>query len=526
MGMNRFWISSLITCATALVASASTYELDLSRGAFPGGVETANLNGVLPDISGYKHGFVKTGWTVDRIETRGYVALSPTYTGTDSGCENLLSLPELEIGDGYILCWEARSVYRHFPESYRVMAYPADGGEPVLLAEVNPEDYNWKKRKLSLSAFAGKKVKIGFLCTSQGGYMLALTGIRVAEDVAPTTELQSSDAPDHSDPDFVRALVVDKGTGMWCVNCPSREVVIDDLEDRFGSRLIMLVTHVRDILDNPGYWEALEYNSVPRMMLNRIKASQGGGDANFEEYYDQPTSFGIRIDGPVEIAERNLKVKARVKVSESIDNSGERYRVGYVITGNFYKPGDNKYIQENNCTNPFFGAYYYLPGKIPSALMHYENVTLTSETAFTGIEGSLPASLVPGESYEVSWECVTPTLLDSPEDARVVAFVIDTVTGELMNACALDASTESVVNEAAVISTESLFHITSDGMIQASILPGEEYCLEVFDVAGIRIDLKTGLGTGCDLFEIPDMTGLMIVTLSTPRGNKAIKFIR
>ncbi|MDE6682794.1 MAG: hypothetical protein K2J87_05155, partial [Muribaculaceae bacterium] len=307
---------------------------------------------MVPDQSIYKHGYVTTGWTVDRLDKRGYVALSPTYNASEVACENLLTLPELEIEEGNTLCWEARSVYRHFPESYRVMAYPEDGGEPILLLEVESESYFWKNRGVSLEALSGRKVKFGFVCTSKSGYMLALTGVKVGSNEIPAENPESSDADYAIDPDFIRALVVDKGTGMWCTNCPEGETVIEDLTERFSSRLIVLNTHVQDVLANNPYWEKLEYYSVPRMMLNRIRATEGANANKFTDYYYKGSSFGIRMDAPVEIAGRNMKVNAQVRVSEDIDNPDGRYSVGYVITGNFHDADNVRYQQKNNCTQP------------------------------------------------------------------------------------------------------------------------------------------------------------------------------
>ena len=282
--VTRIQIFSLLVGGSSLMSMASSYELDLSRGIFPGGIETANVNGVLPVDSLYKHGYATTGWTVDRLDNRGYVALSPTYTGKETPCENLLSLPEMEISDDNILCWEARSVYRHFPESYRVVAYPSDGGATVTLTEVEAEDYYWKQHTLLLESLVGKKVRIGFVCTSSSGYMLALTGVRVAYDVEPTSEISSSVMTSESDADFTRALVVDKATGMWCNNCPEGEGAVENLKERFGSRLILLNTHVQDVLANTPYWDNLKYYSVPRMMLNRIRATEGGNAKKFADY--------------------------------------------------------------------------------------------------------------------------------------------------------------------------------------------------------------------------------------------------
>ena len=113
------------------------YNLNLSGGKLPKGVETVNANGQSPKKAAYKRGYTETGWTVDRLYSLGYVAVTPTYTAGEGSCENILTLPSLKIEKEHRLQWKSQSLYSHFPESYRVEAVPADGSAPVVLTEVD-----------------------------------------------------------------------------------------------------------------------------------------------------------------------------------------------------------------------------------------------------------------------------------------------------------------------------------------------------------------------------------------------------
>lgn len=500
----------------------SAYSLNLSNGRFPKDVETTNANGLLPRKTAYKRGYTETGWTVDRLYSLGYVAVTPTYTAGEGSCENTLTLPPLKIEKGYRLMWKAQSVYRHFPESYRVEAVPADGGIPVILAEVETESYSVSPHDISLAQMEGKEVSLRFVCTSSKGYLLALWDVQVAESETEQTPEEEESAG--SDDPFMRKYLVDRGTGMWCVNCPAGDIIMDQFLDLYGDRVVTLNTHVNDVLGNQAYWEELEWYSVPRMMLNRIKATAGTNTNNFSQYYEQPTSFAIRLDKIPAPHGRMLELTAHVSVSEVTDNTDGRYRLGYVLTGDFHEPTNIAFKQSNNCNQPANGPYFYLPSTILPELMYYEDVTLTSDAAFSGIEGSLPASIIPGNDYEVSWQAEVPELLSDPAQARVVAYILDVTTGEIQNTDALRVGDHPTGGAADIHEAESsrILGATREG-VSVRLPAGDAYRLEIHNAAGSLIASHSGISRGYEVVPYQMASGIYIITLTTARTRTSDK---
>ena len=497
-------------------SEAPAYTLNLSGGRLPQNVETANVNGLLPIKAGYKRGYTETGWTVDRLYSLGYVAVTPTYTGDEASCENTLTLPPLKIGNGYRLRWNAQSLYRYFSESYRVEAIPADGGGAVILAEIDAEPHIPTLHNISLAPLEGQEVSLRFTCTSAKGYLLAMWDVQAGEFEAeqPIDEEASTGSEDP----FMRRYLVDRGTGMWCVNCPGGDLVMDELLDLYGDRIVAVNTHVNDALGNQEYWNELDWNSVPRLMLNRIKASAASGANKFIQYYDQPTSFAIRIDEIPAPQGRMLEMTAHVSVSEAIDNGDGRYRLGYVLTGDFHEPTNPRFIQNNNCNQPTAGPYFYLPANIPPDLMYYEDVTLTSAAAFSGIEGSLPASMETGKDYEVRWQAEVPELLSDPSQARVVAYVLDTTTGEVQNSDALRVGEHPDLKAVELRDAEpsAILGATREG-ISIKLTAGEKYRLDIYSAAGSLIGSLSGVSRGYEVVPFQTLPGIYIITLTTAR---------
>ena len=205
----------------------SAYILNLSGGKLPKGVETINANGQLPKKTAYKRGYTETGWTVDRLYNLGYVVVTPTYTAGEGSCENILTLPTLKIEKGHRLQWTSQSLYRHFPESYRVEAVPTDGSAPVVLVEIDSEPYSATSHNISLIPVEGQEVSLRFVCTSSEGYLLAMWDLRVGEFEAEQSP--EEEPPTGTCDPFMRKYLVDRGTGMWCVNCPAGELMMDQL---------------------------------------------------------------------------------------------------------------------------------------------------------------------------------------------------------------------------------------------------------------------------------------------------------
>lgn len=313
---------------------------------------------------------------------------------------------------------------------------------------------------------------------------------------------------------FVRRHIVDKGTGMWCNNCTMGNVRLERLKERLGEEaVITLSTHVNDRLANDPYWSELGFHSLPYFMLDRIRESACDDMAGFDPYYNEPTLFGIWVTSCGLGADKTQAlVSVEVKVAPGVDTSGDRYRVGHVLTADFHDPTAG-YYQQNDVTTVSGYQYYFLPSRIPGALAFFDDVTLTSGSAFKGAPGTIP-EYFPADGGTLDIQLVTPALIPTLAEARLVVFVIDTATGRIMNAAAhrLDrpASVATVDGAApAAPALESLgagrFKVSRAGRLEARDIAGRL-------VAGRHADAGT--------VELPLGPGLYIVTLD---GASAVK---
>lgn len=220
----------------------------------------------------------------------------------------------------------------------------------------------------------------------------------------------------------------------------------------YGDALIGIETHTDDLLSNEVDFKWLKYYAIPYMMLNRIRKTAGENSKSFKDYICMPTEMEIVINRLVENEDGTLTVQATVNTSENFTTSNRTYRVGYEVTKNFSGNDSILYYQKNICNIASYKQYYYLPSRIPYYLCYFPNVSLpsalasdTENIAFTGINESLPTNLEAGKSYECSWDIPMPTGYSDFAGMRVVAYVVDATSQEVINSTAVSIDKDSTV---------------------------------------------------------------------------------
>lgn len=320
--------------------------------------------------------------------------------------------------------------------------------------------------------------------------------------------------------DFARTLLVDKATGMWCNNCPAANILVDDLEAKYGSQVAMVETHVQtnDKLNNMPYWDELHFFSVPSLMLNRIKSTGGGNLEKFDGHYDAPTTVGISCGELTVNGNESVSVTVNTESASDLDNSSDRYRIGYVMTADFQHDG---YYQSNSCNKPADMRYYFLPTKIPGSLLVFRNVSMTSEYAFTGIPESLPAQ-ISASTAATRFTVERPELLENLRDGRLTVYVLDTESGEVLNAAVIPLAQDISGVDDVVSDTQGASLLTSArGTLR--IAAESEWSLAIYDLQGRLCRTESGRGPAEIAASLP--AGIYAARLSADKANASVKLV-
>lgn len=269
---------------------------------------------------------------------------------------------------------------------------------------------------------------------------------------------------------FPRTLLVEEYTGLWCVNCPSGMLQVERMERRFGEQAITVSGHINDLLECAEYRAGITTYSVPWMVLNRNNGTAGDDTSKFEEEYRRSTPAFIEISDYETGDDGMLRATAQVTWAYDLDNSSDRYRLGYMLTHDVVKEDDNEYRQKNGLGTVASERFYYLPSSIKSDLSPNHNVVVSAEDAFSGRPYSLPSSFTGMETAQAQISIVKPEAVDDLADTRLVAYIIDTADGTIVNACAqkLDEAVTSIPVTVAPETDAQEEYYTLQGMRVAS----------------------------------------------------------
>lgn len=606
----------ILSSAGFALSMKADYKLDFSKNKFGEDLTVGRYDNLTPISDHYANGYTDNGWTIERFNGMGRVALSPTHTGVESPCDNRITMSPLTIEEGEYMRWTYRSVHPDFLESFRIEAMVSGEAEPKVIFENKAVRAVARTEIVSLEEFVGKEVTFSFICNSQNKYMLALGSVYIEnptsasfdiENLTPRfqackndtgdgkivlsmlntgksnayTALKCVDAANNEKivnleddwktgelrkiefditlnrnskfdytvygvtPDgksdqllksniyasyFVRNLVVDKGTGMWCVNCPSGIIELEKLQNQFGDNLIALETHIKvgsDTLSNQDYWTQINFQAAPYFKLNRIRTTSYSNTSKFEKYYSDPTRFAIDVTNIREINEDKYEITAKVEAAESLDNSSDQYRIGYVMTSTFFDPTFGYYYQKNS---PLLSLdrFYYLPTNISSELMVFHDVTLGADGAFKGIEYSLPEQIEANMNHSFTWTVDRPKLLEDMKAGRIVAIVLDTKTGIIENATAVylnkasgDSGVENIISEAKT-STIGL-RATADGELTITTNCNADYVLAIYSTDGSLCQHFKGVANGTETVNTSLAKGVYVARLTANNETKTIK---
>ncbi len=297
--------------------------------------------------------------------------------------------------------------------------------------------------------------------------------------------------------DYKRRLVVDEATGMWCTNCPDGAIDLRNTRSSFGDDMIPLVTHQGDALEESSYWASLKFYALPYFKLDRISQSAFSSTKNFNLFYWQPTLFGIDVTGLHYSEDGVLQADLNVAVSDRQEVAEGQFGVGYVVTSDF--DGRPDWYQKNGSTRVTSDEYYYLPTRIPGDLVKFHNVTLTSEYAFAPVPGSIPAG-TDATGHDVSVSIPRPELLESWDKARLTVFVLDTASGEIMNAESVDVGNftpGSSVGTLAVSDCAPTIILNSNATLTVSLPEKGDVKVEAYSADG-RLLLAEKLHAGSE----------------------------
>lgn len=318
---------------------------------------------------------------------------------------------------------------------------------------------------------------------------------------------------------YERTLLIDEGTGMWCNNCPEGILELEKLQHTYGDQVAIIATHAKDVFMQTNYWVNLQWYDIPRMMANRVRANNGATIAKIEPSFDLPTAGNLNVTS-IDITGNKAKISGNAEFGFDFDNSNGRYGLGYVITYDFRRYVFEKdYYQENACSMPKFEQYYFLPSKIPSDLAVINHINFDGEYGFNPVPDLLPTSISEGSQYSFSFDIKLPQLAPAWKNCHIVAFILDTETGEVLNAT--QAPVAQTASSEVALTNHANRVFWSNGKLNCDLNEGSNATVEVYSLAGVLLE-KINVAAGQSV-ALPDSDQPRVVRVTGTDFNEVIK---
>lgn len=318
---------------------------------------------------------------------------------------------------------------------------------------------------------------------------------------------------------FSRRIVCEEYTGTWCGFCPRGMVGLETMREKYGEHFIPIAVHGYDPMqiedENISYDAFIEtVSGAPYCRVNR----QFGGDP----YYDIQSLYELAFNMPLPLAvdltcewnDDRSAIEAKTTYLSGEDLTNPQYNIAYTIT----ESGITGYAQTNYFSQ---GKNGDLPGWTEKSDPTFDVVYNDVARALIGGYDGMECRYEPMEAkmpYTHKISIPLPSNVTNPDNIKLIAQIIDTTSGRVVNAAE------------AVPASSAVCEIEAPG-IDINLLPegfslkcaGKEGCsMRVYGIDG-RLALSATCHDG-EIHQLP--AGIFVVEISDASGIIQRKKIR
>ncbi|MBQ8226868.1 MAG: Omp28-related outer membrane protein [Bacteroidaceae bacterium] len=241
-----------------------------------------------------------------------------------------------------------------------------------------------------------------------------------------------------------RTVVMEEYTGTWCGWCPRGLVAIDVLSEEYGDKFIPIAIHSGDNMEDASFGGVagnFSTGSFPSSTINRVITCDpyygtAGGDMGVDndvnKIFGRPTEATFSIDD-LSISEDLTKINITTSATFNITCAETPYAVSYVLTEDGLTAAQTNYFavySSEYASNPYLGHLTKLGQYYKATFDHVGRAVYGTY----GVEGSLSGTVTPGETKTHSYEITVPENIKNIHNVHIVAMLVDTYTGEIINA--------------------------------------------------------------------------------------------
>jgi hypothetical protein len=317
-----------------------------------------------------------------------------------------------------------------------------------------------------------------------------------------------------------KTVVIEEGTGTWCVWCPRGAVAMEYMYDTYPTRFIGVAVHNGDPMTVTEYDNGANLSGFPGCNVDRALKDESVSKSLFEGYYNARKDITIPAAIAATATWNGANVSVAVTSTFKTVFANANYRLGVIMIEDKVTGTGAAYNQANayaGGTNGVMGGYESLPNPVPAAQMVYDHVGRALLGGYDGQAASVPASITNNQAVNYTFNYTVPAT-SKRYLMSAIAVLIDNTTGEIINATKV-ALTAAGVEEVATIGMEVYPNPASGSVTVKFDATSADYAVAITDLSGRQVAARTITNAnGSQTVEMPIeglATGNYLVTVSS-----------
>jgi hypothetical protein len=233
-------------------------------------------------------------------------------------------------------------------------------------------------------------------------------------------------------------VLMEEGTGTWCGWCPRGAVAMAQFTNGSYPQFIGIAVHNGDPMTVAAYNTGAALSGFPGCNVDRKLKDESVSVTDWTNFYNARKTLGVPasvgVSNTYDASTRMLTATASANFVTPFANANYRLAIVLVennVTGTTANYGQTNYYAGG--ANGVMGGYELLPATVPATQMVYDEVGRALLGGYNGEAGSVPTTIADGQNVSYTFNYTLPAAF-KPADIKLVALLIDGVSGEIINA--------------------------------------------------------------------------------------------
>ena len=239
---------------------------------------------------------------------------------------------------------------------------------------------------------------------------------------------------------YPRKVVMEEATGTWCGWCVRGIETIEKMKEEYPDNFIAIALHGGDKMSKIYNYDAISGKilAYPGCLFNRsvngpFDVDLYGARRKIEQLKDYAIAT-ITASATYTYSDIS-EVRVSTETTFGFNKENAAYRIAYVVVEDDVGPymQNNAYSNNERYNDPSDYMYNWFLKSSPTEVV-FNDVARGIYGSADGEEGSVPSSVTLGQPYSYEYTFTLPDNINNRANIRIITLLIDTNTGEIVNA--------------------------------------------------------------------------------------------